>query len=74
MDKLKRLKKLKNGILTVIFVFSWIAVYLLTASFEQFMISSIEYLVYSAIALTTLITSGTLTGMLTFRNERGKRR
>ena len=74
MDKLKRLKKLKNGILTVIFVFSWIAVYLLTASFEQFMISSIEYLVYSASALTTLITSGTLTGMLTFRNERGKRR
>lgn len=71
MDKLK---KLKNKLLTAVFVLSWFAIFALTGSFEQFRISAFEYIVYCAVAFVAIGISGVITGLLNFNVERGKRR
>ena len=71
MDKLK---KLKNKVLTTVFVLSWFAILALTGSFEQFRISAVEYIVYCTVAFAAIGISGAITGLLNFNIERGKRR
>lgn len=66
--------KLKKKLLTVVFVLSWFAIFALTGSFEQFRISAVEYIVYCAVAFVAIGISGTITGLLNFGVERGKRR
>ena len=60
---------MKNGcikkILSMVFILSWFAIFCITGSLDQYIISFEQAIVSSVIAFTALGISGFLSGMLT---------
>lgn len=64
---------MKRKILTVIFLLSWLAVFLVAGSLEQYMIEFGQAVVYFAIIFTAIAVSGFLSGMLTKPEKRTRK-
>lgn len=63
---------MKHKAMTLIFVLSWFAVFAITGSLEQYIISVGQAVVSSVIAFTALGISGFLSGMLTLPKPHDK--
>lgn len=62
---MKMKKKIKKGILEVIFIVSLFAVFCISGSLEQGYISTTETIVYVSVAFIALGTSGFMSGLFT---------
>ena len=65
--------KMRNKILTVIFVLSWFAVFFIAGSLDQYIISAGQAIGYSVIVFAAMAVSGFLSGMLTLPDKHNKK-
>lgn len=63
---------MKRKILTAIFLLSWLAIFFVAGSLEQYMIGFGQAIVYFAIIFTAIAVSGFLGGMLAFPKQSNK--
>lgn len=63
---------MKRKILTVIFLLSWFAIFCITGSLDQYIISFEQAVAYSVITFAALGISGVLSGLLTIPKPQDK--
>ncbi len=63
---------MKRKILTVIFLLSWLAIFCITGSLDQYIISVEQAIAYSVITFAALGISGVLSGLLTIPKPQDK--
>ena len=63
---------MKRKILTLIFILSWFAVFFITGSLDQYIISVGQAIGYSVIVFAAMGISGFLSGMLTLSKPQNK--
>lgn len=63
---------MKRKILTVIFLLSWFAIFCITGSLDQYIISVEQAVAYSVITFAALGISGVLSGLLTIPKPQDK--